>query len=62
MFYEEVFRALNKNKVRYLVVGGGAVVLHGVVRMTADLDLFVDLKENNLLKSRQFENLIFLKR
>lgn len=41
---------MNKNKVRYLVVGGGAVVLHGVVRMTADLDLFVDLKENNLLK------------
>lgn len=50
MFYEEVFRELNKKKVRYLVVGGGAVVLHGVVRMTADLDLFVDLKENNLLK------------
>lgn len=50
MFYEEVFRALNKNKVRYLVVGGGAVVLHGVVRMTADLDLFVDLEKNNLLK------------
>ena len=50
MFYEEVFRALNKDKVRYLVVGGGAVVLHGVVRMTADLDLFVDLKEDNLLK------------
>lgn len=50
MFYEEVFRTLNKNKVRYLVVGGGAVVLHGVVRMTADLDLFVDLKKNNLLK------------
>jgi hypothetical protein len=50
MFYEEVFRELNKSKVRYLVVGGGAVVLHGVVRMTADLDLFVDLKESNLLK------------
>lgn len=33
-----------------MVVGGGAVVLHGVVRMTADLDLFVDFNENNLLK------------
>ena len=50
MFYEEVFRELNRTKVRYLVVGGGAVVLHGVVRMTADLDLFVDFKEKNLLK------------
>ena len=50
MFYEEVFREQNRTKVRYLFVGGGAVVLHGVVRMTADLDLFVDFKEKNLLK------------
>jgi len=50
MFYEEVFRELNRQKVRYLVVGGGAVVLHGVVRMTADLDLFVAFEEKNLLK------------
>jgi hypothetical protein len=50
MFYEEVFRELNKSRVRYLVVGGGAVVLHGVVRMTVDLDLFVGLSEKNLLK------------
>jgi len=41
---------LNRQKVRYLVVGGGAVVLHGVVRMTADLDLFVAFEEKNLLK------------
>ena len=50
MFYEKVFRGLNKTKVRYLVVGGWAVVLHGVVRMTADLDLFVDFEKKNLLK------------
>ncbi len=41
---------MNKNRVRYVVVGGVAVVLHGVVRMTADVDLFVDLSENNLIK------------
>lgn len=50
MYYLEVFDKLNKAKVRYLVVGGVALVLHGVVRLTADLDLFVDLKENNLNK------------
>ncbi|MBU1147825.1 MAG: hypothetical protein KKD11_05670 [Candidatus Omnitrophica bacterium] len=50
MFYEEVFRELNKKRVRYVVVGGGAVVLHGVVRMTLDLDLFVDFSDKNLLK------------
>ncbi|NQU17485.1 MAG: nucleotidyl transferase AbiEii/AbiGii toxin family protein [Candidatus Saganbacteria bacterium] len=50
MYYLEVFDKLNKAKVRYLVVGGVALVLHGVVRLTADLDLFVDLNANNLEK------------
>jgi len=29
--------------VRYVVVGGVAVVLHGVMRFTADLDMVIDL-------------------
>lgn len=48
MFYEEVFRKLGEKKVRYAVAGGVALVLHGVVRMTADLDLIVDLSPDNL--------------
>jgi hypothetical protein len=43
----DVFRALNKKRVRYVVVGGVAVVLHGIVRLTADLDLMIDLQEKN---------------
>ena len=35
----EIFRALDDADVRYLVVGGVAVVLHGHPRFTADLDL-----------------------
>jgi predicted nucleotidyltransferase len=50
MFYEEIFRELNKKKVDYVVVGGVAVVMHGVVRLTADLDLMVHLEERNLAK------------
>lgn len=50
MFYEEVFRGLNKNRVKYVVVGGVAVVLHGIVRFTADVDLFVGFSKKNLLK------------
>jgi len=50
MFYQEEISALNKKKVRYLVVGGVALVLHGVVRLTADLDLMVDLSKVNLIK------------
>jgi predicted nucleotidyltransferase len=46
MMFEPVFAALNHRNVRYLVVGGVAVVLHGYARLTADLDLVVDLAED----------------
>jgi len=45
---ERILRALEDARVRYLVVGGVAVVLHGHPRMTADLDLVVDLLPQNL--------------
>jgi len=41
--YLRVFAALNAARLRYVVVGGVAVVLQGHVRMTVDLDLVVDL-------------------
>jgi hypothetical protein len=42
-----VLAALETAKVRYLVVGGVAVVLHGHLRTTADLDLVVELAPEN---------------
>lgn len=48
MNYEKVFKALNKAKVQYVVAGGVAVVLHGFMRLTNDLDLIVFLQEENL--------------
>ena len=50
MFYGNVFKALNKARVKYVVVGGTAVVLHGYRRFTDDLDLLVFLEEKNLDK------------
>ena len=50
MFYEEIFRELNRRRIDYVVVGGVAVVMHGVVRLTADLDLMLHLDEKNLGK------------
>ena len=41
--FEPIFEALNSVNARYVVVGGVAVVLHGHPRLTADLDLVVDL-------------------
>ena len=44
---ETVLAGLNEAGVRYLVVGGVAVVLHGHLRFTADLDLVVWLDGEN---------------
>jgi hypothetical protein len=41
--FEPIFQALNDADVRYVVVGGLATVLHGFARLTADVDLVVDL-------------------
>lgn len=43
--YPPFFRALNTARIRYVVVGGVATVLHGHARLTADVDLIVDLEE-----------------
>src|SRR5205814_2241965 len=43
-----IFEALAGAPVRYLVVGGVAVVLHGHPRFTADLDLVVGLEPDNV--------------
>jgi predicted nucleotidyltransferase len=48
---EQVLLALSEAQVRYLVVGGVAVVLHGRLRTTADLDLWVELEEKNLKRA-----------
>src|SRR5580765_720126 len=39
---EAIFGALNGSGARYLVVGGLAVVAHGYVRLTADIDIVLD--------------------
>lgn len=39
---ETIVRALDDAGVRYLVVGGLAVVAHGFLRFTADIDLVLD--------------------
>jgi len=46
-----IVEALNAANVRYLVVGGLAVVAHGYVRFTADIDLIVDLEPANATRA-----------
>ena len=42
-----VFSALLKSEARFLVAGGLAVIAHGYVRATEDLDLILDLSSPN---------------
>jgi predicted nucleotidyltransferase len=48
---EAILRALNDAQVRYLIVGGLAVVAHGYVRYTADVDIVLDLETENVLRA-----------
>lgn len=49
MNYNLLFGKLHEYEVRYVVCGGLAVNLHGIPRMTADVDIILDLSEQNLL-------------
>jgi hypothetical protein len=44
---------LNKNEVKYVVVGGMAVNIHGYRRSTGDMDLFVEPSIDNHMKLRK---------
>ena len=45
--FQEFIELLEKNKVRYLIVGGYAVGLHGFPRYTGDIDFFIAISEEN---------------
>jgi hypothetical protein len=43
----DVFASFQKHKVKYLVIGGIAAVLHGVPRATFDLDILIEASSDN---------------
>jgi hypothetical protein len=45
--FKEFIQSLNDNAVRYLVVGGYAVALHGYPRYTKDMDVWVEMTQEN---------------
>jgi hypothetical protein len=48
MFYLDLFSALDRHRVDYLLIGGLAVSLHGIERATMDVDISVALAPNNM--------------
>lgn len=47
---EAIVKALNDASVKYLIVGGLAVVAHGYERLTADVDLVISLERENIIR------------
>lgn len=45
--FREFIQSLNDNRVRYLVIGGYAVALHGYPRYTKDIDIWVEMSCEN---------------
>lgn len=48
-----VLRAFEREQVDYILVGGVAVNIHGIVRTTEDIDFFIDPTEQNVERIRQ---------
>ena len=54
--FRDFLTALNNQQVRYLLVGGYSVILHGYSRTTGDMDIWVErTKDNYQLLKRAFE-------
>ncbi len=45
--FKEFIQSLNDNQVRYLVIGGYAVALHGYPRYTKDIDIWIEMTPDN---------------
>ncbi|MCB0632888.1 MAG: hypothetical protein R2824_29090 [Saprospiraceae bacterium] len=45
--FQDFIKALNQNEVKYILVGGYAVILHGYSRTTGDMDVWVKPDREN---------------
>ena len=51
--FTDFLQLLNKNKVSFLLIGGYAVILHGFIRSTSDMDIFVERTKENYQKIKK---------
>ncbi len=47
MWIEKLIDSLERHRVKYAIVGGYALALHGVVRGTVDIDLVLKISRSN---------------
>ncbi|WP_113660708.1 nucleotidyltransferase [Pedobacter nanyangensis] len=48
--FREFIQALNHHDVKYMLIGGYSVILHGYSRTTGDMDIWVERTEENYAK------------
>lgn len=48
--FKAFIQSLNNNGVRYLVIGGYAVALHGYPHYTKDIDIWIEMSPDNAAK------------
>ena len=51
--FRDFIDSLNSNNVRYILVGGYSVIIHGYPRTTGDMDLWVERTAENYLKIKK---------
>lgn len=56
MLFLSLIQHFEKEKLPYILVGGYALALQGIVRATVDIDLVVSLSENHLIKAEKIMN------
>ncbi len=57
--FKRVLDALAEHQVEYILVGGVAVILHGIERFTRDIDIFVKMEHRNIERLRNALHSIF---
>jgi hypothetical protein len=51
--FTDFLQLLDKNKVNFLLIGGYAVILHGFIRSTSDMDIFVERTDENYINLKK---------
>jgi len=54
-----LLKALDENEVEYILIGGVAVILHGLERLTRDIDLFVKQTAPNIQQLKDALNSLY---
>jgi len=49
----KVLESFNSQKVDYVLIGGFAVIIYGLARLTQDIDIVIKMNEENILKLKE---------